>query len=106
MGIFTLMKNQHAKDLKTHHHHRAKIMQRVKYNYQSNLIRDAVGLLPLKVLPFLDTVDFVFDYNPFYLGFNHQIKQMMVEDILIFASVFLVGVHQIENERSFYLVKI
>lgn len=43
-------------------------MQRIKYNSQFNLIRDAISLLPVKVKPFLETVDFVFDYKPIYIG--------------------------------------
>jgi len=45
-------------------------MQRIKHNYQFNLIRGAIELLPEKVKPYLDQVDFVVDYNPYWLGYN------------------------------------
>ena len=43
-------------------------MQRIKYKYQFNLIRDAISLLPIGIKPYLETVDFVFDYTPGYIG--------------------------------------
>jgi hypothetical protein len=45
-------------------------LQRFKHKNQFNLIREAINLLPIKILPMLEQVDFVFDYNPHYLGFN------------------------------------
>ena len=45
-------------------------MQRIRHNYQFNLIRDAIGLLPVKVKPYLEVVNFVIDYNPYWVGFN------------------------------------
>ena len=47
-------------------------MQRIRHNYQFNLIKDAIGLLPVKVKPYLETVDFVFDYTPGYIGAHYD----------------------------------
>jgi hypothetical protein len=47
-------------------------MERIKYNHQFNLIKSAIELLPLKVKPYLETVDFVFDYTPKYIGLHNS----------------------------------
>jgi len=46
-------------------------MQRIKYKYQFNLIRDAISLLPAQVKPYLEIVDFVFDYSPKWVGLHN-----------------------------------
>ncbi len=47
-------------------------MQRIRYNHQYNLIKDAIGLLPVSVKPYLESVDFVFDYTPGYIGSHFE----------------------------------
>ena len=43
-------------------------MERIRHGYQHGLIKDAISLLPIKVKPYLEKVDFVFDYTPSYIG--------------------------------------